>query len=296
MKHQITRDWEKGQDPDFETNRAGRWERLTAREREVLCAAEEIEDDNFKALAAKLGISPRTVETHAMHIRKKLAVKSFGGAAIAWAKVKCNRAAFVEEMISRLRKFRWAFALVLFVAVPASAATLSIERRDFYVIVGVTGGEPADVQRSTDLVNWQTIDLVHYYDGAGLQANYASIIDPGQSFFRLKAPATNASFSVITSAARPPMNAVTYSDVPLQPNGMVWSNDCVTATVNYRVPAGTWQLERNHDLRGRRQTSPTCLEGDVWHRIAPVIAGPASNQITLALPASHPGFLRLKKL
>ena len=178
----------------------------------------------------------------------------------------------------------------------ARSAVLSIERREFYVVVGVTGSEPAEVQRSTNLVNWQTIDLVHFYDGAGTQANFASIIDPGTSFFQLKAQPTNASFSVITSAARPSMNAVTYTDVPLQPNGMVWSNDCVTAVVSYRVPSGTWQIERNYDLRGQRWTSATCLEGDVWRRVAPVISGPSSNQITLALPSSNPGFLRMRKL
>ena len=176
-----------------------------------------------------------------------------------------------------------------------SAATIRANRKDYYIQLAVESNEPVDVQVSTNLVNWRTTDLVYFYGGIGWQTNHCSVIDSNNCFFRLVMPATNASFSVLTSADIPRSNYVAYRDGGL-PASMVWSNDCLTAVISYKVPFGSWRVERNADLRGKRNTSSTCIEGDDWLAVSQPIVGPSTGTITLALPKNPPGFLRIRRL
>jgi hypothetical protein len=107
-----------------------------------------------------------------------------------------------------------------------------------YVVLGVEDPEitqSVEVEMSTDLVNWQRTDLVHYYPGQGHQTNYATIYEPGSRYFRLTALATNAVFSAIGTA-----------------DG--------GAKFNYKLSAGRWALERQETIAGPWE-EVTRLEG-----------------------------------
>jgi len=186
----------------------------------------------------------------------------------------------------------WVFFFVL-LAFSARGQTLSIEREDFYIVLSVSSTQAMDVQTSTDLTTWNTVDLVHFYEGYGAQTNFATILDSGSRFFRLKDAPTNGSLYVITRTNPPAMDFIAYG---APGERTVYRNACLSAAAQYRIGAGTWQLEHNHDLRGARQTHPTCIEGDIWRRVSPVLTGPASGTLNLALPAATPGFLRLRRL